>query len=51
MVDAMTEKGNERHRSRSWGELMKSIKQSSDQTSERVLYHKVNRIFPKFDGH
>ena len=45
MVDAITEKRNERHRSRSWCELMKSIKQSSDQTSERVLYHKVKRIF------
>jgi len=46
MVDAITEKRNERYRSRSWCELMKSIKLSSDQTSEIVLYHKVKRIFP-----
>jgi hypothetical protein len=32
------------------GEMMKSIKLSSDQISEIVLYHKVKRI-PKFDGH
>lgn len=46
MVDAITEKRNERYRSRSWCELMKSIKLSSDQTSEIVLYHKEKRIFP-----
>ena len=34
-----------RYRNRTWCEMMKSIKLSSDQTSEIVLYHKVKRIF------
>jgi hypothetical protein len=48
MVDAITEKRNERYRNRSWCEMMKSIKLSSDQISEIVeivLYHKVKSIF------
>lgn len=45
MVDAITEARNERYRNRRWCEMMKSIKLSSDQISEIVLYHKVKRIF------
>ena len=45
MVDAITEKRNERYRNRRWCEIMKSIKLSSDQTSEIVLHHKVKRRF------
>ena len=39
------EKRNERYRSRRWCEMMKSIKLSSDQISEIVLYYKVKCIF------
>ena len=45
MVDAITEKRNERCTSRSRYEMMESNKPNSHSTTEIVAYHKVKRIF------
>ena len=45
MVDAVKEKRNERHTSRSWHKMIKSTESSSHSTNEIVAYHKIKRKF------